>query len=69
MSDREEPPRPAPRARGVDLVSLVAGVVVAVVWVAFAFGDLDSLGDQARVVWPTVLVAVGIGLLASSRRR
>lgn len=54
---------------GVDLVSLVAGVVVAVICAAFAFGDLDSFRVQARVVWPTVLLGLGVALLASSRGR
>jgi hypothetical protein len=56
-------------ARRVDPVSLVAGIVVAVLCAAYAFGDLDGLAVQARVVWPTILLGVGVGLLATGRRR
>lgn len=58
-------PRPA---RRIDLVSLVAGLVVVVLCLAFTFGDLDTFHAQARVVWPTVLLGLGAGLVASGRR-
>lgn len=55
-------------SRRVDLVCLVAGAVVLVICIAFAVSDLDSFRLQARVLWPTVLLALGVGLLVSSRR-
>jgi hypothetical protein len=71
-ADDRNPPDDAPRGevvRRIDPVSLVAGIVVAILCAAYAFGDLDGLGVQARVVWPTILLGVGVALLATSRRR
>lgn len=53
----------------VDVASLVAGIVVLALAAAFAFGDLDRLDVQTRVVWPTVLLGVGVALLLGGRRR
>lgn len=55
--------------RSPDLVSLIAGVVVGVIVLAFALGDLGTFDRQARVLVPTVLFGVGVALLATSRRR
>lgn len=63
VDDRESARRP------VDPVSLVAGIVAAILCAAFAFGDLDGLAVQARVIWPTILLGIGLALLATSRRR
>ena len=53
-----------------DLSSLVAGIVVLALAAAFAFGDLDTVRDQARIVWPIALLGVGVGFLfgAGGRR-
>lgn len=57
------------RRNSLDLVSLVAGIVVAVITLAFVVGDLDTFDTQARVVLPAVLLGTGVALLASSRGR
>ena len=36
---------------------------------AFAFGDLDSVRDQARIVWPIALLGVGLGFLVGTVER
>jgi hypothetical protein len=63
IDDTERPRRP------VDISALVAGVAVLAFCAAVAFGGIDSLDGQLRVVWPLVLGAVGIALLAGVRRR
>ncbi len=37
--------------------------------VAFLAFDLDSLGDQARVLWPLLLLAPGVALLLGGWQR
>lgn len=71
-TDRTDPAGAAPppgTSRRVDAVSLVAGLVLAVLCAAYALGDLGDLDGQARVVGPTILLGVGVALLATSRRR
>lgn len=58
-----------PQRRLLDVTALVAGVAVLAFCAAVTFGDLDTVDDQFRVVWPLVLGAIGIGLLAGVRRR
>ncbi len=61
---------PAPgRDRPLDLFSLVAGIAVAAGTVAMAVGDLSTVADGARYAWPLLLLAAGIGLLVTARRR
>lgn len=55
--------------RPIDVTALVAGLVVLAFCAATTFGDLDSLEDQLRIVWPLALGAIGVGLLADIRRR
>lgn len=63
IEDTARPRRP------VDITALVAGVAVLAFCAAVAFGGIDSLDAQLHIVWPLVLGAVGIALLAGVRRR
>lgn len=58
----------APRRR-IDVVSLVAGLVFLVMAAAFALAGLDSLEEQVRLVWPTALLGIGLGMLLGTRDR
>lgn len=51
----------------VDAASLIAGLAFVVIGVVSLVGDL-SFGDQANLVWPVLLGALGLGLVLSSRR-
>lgn len=55
--------------RPVDVVSLVGGIVVLVLTLAFAFGDLDTFDAQAGIVWPTIVLGIGAAVLVSLFRR
>jgi hypothetical protein len=57
------------RARRIRITPLVAGIVFLVMAAAFAFGDLDSIEDQIRVVWPGSMLAIGVGMLLGARQR
>lgn len=63
IDETERPRRP------IDITALVAGVAVLAFCAAVGLGEIDSLDGQLRVVWPLVLGAVGIALLAGVRRR
>lgn len=70
MSDIERTTDGAdPHGRPVDILALVSGVAVLAFCTAISLGDIDTLGDQLHIVWPLVLGAVGIALLAGVRRR
>ncbi len=58
-----------PPRRPVDVTALVAGTAVLAFCAAVAFGGIDSLDGQLRIVWPLVLGAIGVALLAGVRRR
>jgi hypothetical protein len=57
------------RSRRIRITPLVAGIVFLVMAAAFTFGDLDSIEDQIRVVWPGSMLAIGIGMLLGARQR
>jgi hypothetical protein len=52
-----------------DVASFVAGIVVLALAAAFAYGDLDSVRDQARIIWPIALLGIGLGFLAGAGHR
>ena len=52
----------------LDGASLVAGLAFILIGLLSQVGDL-SFGDQANIVWPLLLAALGLGLLLSGRRR
>ena len=52
-----------------DPASFVAGIIVLALVAAFAYGDLDSVHDQARIVWPIALLGIGLGFLVGGGRR
>lgn len=57
------------KVRRIRITPLVAGLVFLVTAAAFAFGDLDSIEDQIRVVWPGAMLAIGVGMLLGARQR
>ena len=57
------------KRHALDLVSLVSGLVFVTVAVGFLTGGLESLSVQFKLVWPLLLIGLGIALLAGSRRR
>lgn len=59
----------APRRHRLDPTALLAGLAFVAVGVAFLAFDLDSLGDQARVLWPLLLLALGVALLLGGWQR
>ena len=54
-----------------DRLALCVGLAFLAIAVAFGFGDLDDFETQVRVVWPVILLATGVGVLAqvATRRR
>ncbi|MDP9341732.1 MAG: hypothetical protein M3Q23_06445 [Actinomycetota bacterium] len=57
------------RRHEFDPISFVFGMIFAVLGLAFLSGRVD-LGDlHLRWLWPVPLIAVGLALLATTRRR
>lgn len=55
--------------RGIDLLALAAGLVLAIVALFFLVADNPSIGDVGKGLLPIALVVAGITLLAGSLRR
>ncbi len=55
--------------RRLDPVALVAGLVFLAMALAFSIAELDTIEDQVRYIWPTALLALGLGMLLGVRRR
>lgn len=53
----------------VDVVGVVAGIVFVSMAIAFAVAGLETLEEQLRLVWPTALLGIGLGMLLGTRRR
>lgn len=68
----DQPGDPTPsssRQRRVDVVGVVAGIVFVSMAIAFAVAGLETLEEQLRLVWPTALLGIGLGMLLGTRRR
>jgi hypothetical protein len=57
------------RARGADRVSIVAGVFFVLAGVLFLLDRLGVLEVRGRYLWPTLLIAVGAGVLMTAGGR
>lgn len=55
--------------RHLDPVAMVAGLVFLAMALAFSIAELDTIDDQVRYIWPTTLLALGLGMLLGVRRR
>ena len=53
----------------LDVVSLVAGLLFVALGATFLLDELDVLDLQLRWVWPSLLIALGIAGLVTSRPR
>lgn len=53
----------------LDLTSLLAGLVFVAVAIGFLAGGIDSQEAQLTVMWPLLLIALGIALLAGGPRQ
>jgi uncharacterized membrane protein len=55
--------------RDFNLTALISGIVFIILGTLFLFDRLGVLVLSSRYVWPIVLVAVGIAVIAGSGRR
>jgi hypothetical protein len=58
--------REEPATQPFDLVGLVAGVLFAFAGLAYLFGGHDALSGNSSLVFPTLLVLVGVAGVAGS---
>jgi hypothetical protein len=57
------------RRHGFDAISFLAGVLFAVLGLAFLFGRIDVTDLRLSWVWPIPLIALGLLMLFTSRQR